>query len=491
MFASALALTGCARGPKADSALVIVLDGLRPDYVTPSLMPNLHAMAERGVFFEDHHSVFPTVTRVNASSIATGAYPATHGLMGNTVFFPEVSKEGLSASDYRNLDKVAAAMNGNLLTTKSLGEILDENGRKLLVASSGSTGSALLLNHKALGGGVINVGLVRPDSLKKRVDAVLGPVPEDAKPNIARNRWAVDAYLKLGLDEIKPDVTLMWLSDPDTTAHTFGMGAPQTDEALRKVDEEIGRILSTLRDRGLSERTNLLVTSDHGFSTHVGGGDLVKLLIENGFKQSADSDDVVVVQGGIYLKTKDREKVRRIAELLLRQDWVGAVFTESPRPGHPEGFVPGTLSFQSIAWHHDRRADLLVAPNWGDGKNARGYAGTTRVGGVAGHGSTSPHDVRATLIAAGPDFKSSERSSVPTSNVDIAPTVLHLLGIEPPHEMDGRVIREALRGGPSPDEVKVARRVYISEREDGLRLEASEAGVDGTAYFDYTKIFRP
>src|SRR5574339_444204 len=70
--------------------LLIVVDGLRPDYVTPDIMPALTALAKRGVVFNRHHSVYPTVTRVNASSISTGAYPETHGLMGNSVFFPRV-----------------------------------------------------------------------------------------------------------------------------------------------------------------------------------------------------------------------------------------------------------------------------------------------------------------------------------------------------------------------------------------------------------------
>ena len=68
------------------SQLLLIIDGLRPDYVTAQVMPRLHALGQRGVFFEAHHSVFPTVTRVNASSISTGAYPETHGLMGNTVY---------------------------------------------------------------------------------------------------------------------------------------------------------------------------------------------------------------------------------------------------------------------------------------------------------------------------------------------------------------------------------------------------------------------
>jgi predicted AlkP superfamily pyrophosphatase or phosphodiesterase len=68
--------------------LLIVVDGLRPDYVTSEVMPNLTALGKRGVVFTRHHSVYPTVTRVNAASISTGAYPETHGLMGNTIYFP-------------------------------------------------------------------------------------------------------------------------------------------------------------------------------------------------------------------------------------------------------------------------------------------------------------------------------------------------------------------------------------------------------------------
>jgi len=60
--------------------LVIVVDGLRPDYVTPDVMPRLAGLGQRGIVFTAHHAVFPTVTRVNASSFVTGAYPEAHGL---------------------------------------------------------------------------------------------------------------------------------------------------------------------------------------------------------------------------------------------------------------------------------------------------------------------------------------------------------------------------------------------------------------------------
>ncbi len=71
--------------------LIVFFDGLRPDYITPEAMPNLYAFKKRSAYGKAHHSVYPTVTRVNSASYSTGSYPVTHGLMGNSVFFPEVS----------------------------------------------------------------------------------------------------------------------------------------------------------------------------------------------------------------------------------------------------------------------------------------------------------------------------------------------------------------------------------------------------------------
>src|SRR6185436_11833771 len=104
--------------------LVIVVDGLRPDYVTPDLMPRLVRLGQRGIVLSAHHSVYPTVTRVNASSMATGAYPETHGLLGNTVYIPAVNAtRGLDTGSRENLEEIGRA-SGPLLTAPSLGEIL-------------------------------------------------------------------------------------------------------------------------------------------------------------------------------------------------------------------------------------------------------------------------------------------------------------------------------------------------------------------------------
>src|SRR5947209_5485301 len=117
-----------AQSPGAQSPrhtqLVIVVDGLRPDYVTSDVMPRLYRLGQRGIVFTAHHSVFPTVTRVNASSIVTGAYPETHGLLGNTIYVPSAdANRGLDTGERANLEAVERA-EGRLLTAPTLGEIL-------------------------------------------------------------------------------------------------------------------------------------------------------------------------------------------------------------------------------------------------------------------------------------------------------------------------------------------------------------------------------
>ncbi len=311
-------------------------------------------------------------------------------------------------------------------------------------------------------------------------------------PNAAQNRRVVDAYLTLGLDELRSDVTLMWLSDPDTTAHANGMGAEITRRSLALVDAEIGRIEDTLKAKGLIERTNLIVTSDHGFSTH-GGALKLDALVEPFVRPLPDgSKDIVVAEGAIYLRgTRDPVRVAAIVAALQRQPDVGAIFTRPGAKGGSEGVAPGTLSLAVARWNHPRAGDILASANWSRDTNAAGFAGKTTQSGVAGHGSSSPYDIHNTLIAAGPAFREHAVSDVPTSNVDIAPTLLRLLGMKPPATMTGRVIGEALRDGPSPSSVRVERvDETVGTRDGSYELTAHISIAGGHRYLDFTEVKR-
>ena len=145
--------------------LLIVVDGLRPDYVTADVMPRLTALGKRGVVFKRHHAVYPTVTRVNAASFATGAYPDTHGLMGNSVYFPRVDPmRFLDTADRQALSRIAG-IEKRLLTAQTIGELLQVSGQRMLVVSSGSGGSAILNNPTVAGGAILHPDFALPDRL--------------------------------------------------------------------------------------------------------------------------------------------------------------------------------------------------------------------------------------------------------------------------------------------------------------------------------------
>jgi arylsulfatase A-like enzyme len=472
--------------------LVIVVDGLRPDYVTPEVMPRLVRLGRRGVVFNAHHSVFPTVTRVNAAAIATGAYPEAHGLLGNTVYVPAVNAtRGLDTGSRANLEAIART-DGRLLTARSLGEILQQAGKKVLVVGSGTSGAALLLNHTVGSGAILHHEYTLPAELAARVLEKLGPPPARAMPNAAQNRRAVDAYLTLGLEELRPDVTLMWISDPDTTAHTRGMGAGPTRDALTLVDMEIGRIEDTLKAQGLLNQTNFVITSDHGFSTHTGTLKLAALVDPFVRPMPDGSPDIVVAEGAVHFRAgADAVRVAAIVAALQRRPEVGAIFTRAGPRGGQEGVAPGTLSFAVARWNHPRSAEILVSANWTREKNEAGFEGKSTQSGVAGHGTSSPHDIHIPLMAAGPDFREHAVSAVPTSNVDLAPTLLHLLGLEAPPTMTGRVIEEALRSGPPPASVRINRLTQTVKTPDGAyELTAHLTTAAGHTYLDFTEVKR-
>ena len=75
------------------------------------------------------------------------------------------------------------------------------------------------------------------------------------------------------------------------------------------------------------------------------------------------------------------------------------------------------------------------------------------------HASLSRFDMNNTLVASGPDFKQGHVSDVPSGNIDVAPTILWLLGVEPAVPLDGRVLHEALASSEGSVPAPVERRL--------------------------------
>lgn len=451
--------------------LLIVVDGLRPDYITPEIMPNLYALGKRGVFGDMHSAAFPSVTRVNSATISTGSYPERHGIMHNTMLVEALEDEAFSTGSADNLRRLAKHNGGQLLHADTLGKLLGQAGMRLFVTGTGGSGTSLLQNPAAGAGmGIWTArGFFVPADARGEAIAAVGELP---KGRSARTAWAFDAYLQKVLSDDPPEVGVMWINEPDSVAHRYGIGAAKTLKAVANVDTQLGRIVAAFEKHGLTNRVNIFVTSDHGYSTYAGGFRPGKTLRENGIDDNAFS----LVKNMVFLERDDPSLLARVVRAFQCDPEAGNVYTRPLRPGSSKGIVPGTLSTAVIQWNHARAADVIVSPDWTGALNKFGFPGasTSGIASPAGHGSDSPYDLQIRLVAAGPGIKTGVRSSVPTGNVDLAPTILHLLGIEPPPQMDGRVLHELLRGGDPATSIKIHERTHRAAvtLDGGFRYEA-------------------
>ena len=89
VFAPGLNSTAFAAG-KAKYFVLVVWDGMRPDFVSAELTPTLHGLREGGVWFANHHSVYPTSTEVNGTVLATGVFPRRNGISANKEYRPAI-----------------------------------------------------------------------------------------------------------------------------------------------------------------------------------------------------------------------------------------------------------------------------------------------------------------------------------------------------------------------------------------------------------------
>lgn len=475
--------------------LVFVLDGMRPDRIDATHTPHLHRLREEGVSFTNGHAVFPTVTRVNSPAIATGVYPERAGIVGNAIYVPELDPVAqLDTGDWNVLCELDRASGGRLLLVPSLAERLHAAGRTLAAVSSGSSGSAFLLNHRAPAGvGVlVNGYLAEPDGRVAFPDAVdrairerFGAAPpaggEGNEALVAPVDWAEAVLRDYVLPELRPDVVLNWITQPDGAHHEFGVGSPEATIAIQNDDRNIGLILDRLVGIGLYDATNVFVVSDHGFGLNTFQVDVRASLVEAGLKESPDTDDVVLASSGqalsIHVKDHDRARIGEIVRHLQAQRWIGALFTRHQAhcdAAPHEGCVPGTFALDLIHLDNpERGADIVLTFDWTSDENAFGVRGTDmtvgtgsgpRSGNASGHGSMSPWTVSNTWFAWGVDFKRGVIDRVPASNVDIAPTILALQGINPA-ELDGRVLAEALVGGPDHEKLPLETRTLVTEAE--------------------------
>ena len=481
----------CETRPAANDrhVVVVVWDGMRPDFVTERNTPTLWKLAREGVTFRRHHSVYPTATNVNGAALATGAYPNRNGLLANREYRPRMHpQKAFDTAEPYVIRKGDDISGGKYLALPTVAEIIRNSGRRTAIAGTKSV--AFLHDRQSeWTTAASKSGLTKfaaapmPPSVREETLRLLGPfLIERESTDDQRNAYATRALTEILWRDGLPAFSLLWLSDPDLTQHDYSPGADESVAAVRSSDRNLATVLDALSKKKAREATDIFVVSDHGFSTIERGVDFPGALRAAGFDavtafQEAPKAGQVMVVGNsgtvlFYVIERDRAVTTRLVDWLQHSDCAGVIFTREK--------FEGTFLLESVRGNTPEAPDVMVALRWNLKPNRFGFPGhiitdANRGAGQGSHVTLSEFDVHNTLIAAGPGFRRGMENDLPSANVDLAPTILRLLGLEPPQKFDGRVLAEAMSGDSTPpravtETLEATRKVSSGQWRQHLRI---------------------
>ena len=463
LLAAVLPLPKIHAAGQAEHVVIVVWDGMRPDFVTAQYTPTLRQLADEGVFFNHHHSVYISSTEVNGTALITGSCPAHSTIVANTEYRPGINPHApVDVQDLEPVRKGDEISGGHYLAMPTLPELVQAAGDRTAVAGTKSV--ALLLDRaetrtSAAASNSINFfkGSVLPASAMPLLVAANGgeKFPEEITlPNIAQDAWTTKALTQGMWKDGVPKFSVLWMSDPDYTQHKDEPGSPEALGALASIDKNLAVLLAALKEKGVREKTDVFVVSDHGFSTVGTSVDVAKLLKKAGFNaartfENPQPGDVVVVGLGgsvlLYVIGHDEAVIRRLGDYLQTTGYAGVIFSRVK--------MKGTFPLSTVRLDSPGAPDLVVSFKWNDTRNEFGTPGEITYDGgknkKGAHGSLSPFDMHNTLVAAGPDLRAGFADDLPSGNLDLAPTIAWILGLKPTQKMDGRVLSEALVNPPS------------------------------------------
>ncbi len=307
---------------------------------------------------------------------------------------------------------------------------------------------------------------------------------------------------------------------------------------IRNADNNLAQLRKALDDLGLAASTNIIVSSDHGFSTiskesktspaaKISYEDTPKGFLPLGFlaidlgkalnlplhdpnngnarvadnahprfgngllgRDAARPELVVATNGGsdlIYIPGKQRKLADRTIKALLQQDYVSGIFVDDEL-----GSFPGTLPMSQLGLKGKavtpHPSIVVNFRSWSSGCDeptncSVQIADTVLRQGQGMHGSFSRGDTLSFMAAIGPDFKSGYVDTLPVSNADVGATAAKIMGLSRKSrgKLVGRVMTEAMPDGATP--IAHAGTVKSRPAANGLRTVLNFQRVGAQRYF--------
>jgi predicted AlkP superfamily pyrophosphatase or phosphodiesterase len=358
------ALAGGARMPataqSSDPILVLLsFDGWRWDYTDRFNVPTVRALAARGVRVGELIPSFPALTFPNHYTIVTGLYPEHHGIVANVMLDPALPERFTMSS---RTSRDAAWWGGEPIWVTAI-----RQGRR--AATMFWPGSEV-----AIGG-------VRPTYWK----------PFDSK--VSSDARTAQALEWLALPEAqRPSVVTVYQEIVDHAGHDFGPDSPEVAAAAAELDRTLSTLLDGIDRLGLSDRTTVVLVSDHGMAS-LSPQRIIWL------DDYIDVESVTVTEWEGLLELTPRDDTpagrQRVYQALQHAHPRLRIFTREELPGHlrhgSNPRTPAIIGLPDAGWVVTTRERRLQRHDdgWSPQRGAHGF-------------DTAYRDMHALFIAAGP-----------------------------------------------------------------------------------------
>jgi predicted AlkP superfamily pyrophosphatase or phosphodiesterase len=397
--------------PRRDAHVVVIsLDGFSARALqNPHLpLPNLRRLMAEGAYAKAMVPVNPTITWPNHTAIVTGVDASVHGVLFNGLPVRKNSTvEVVESVDKAKLVHATTVYDLAFragLTTAEVDWVAIQNSGTITWSFPEEPSAEGAVQRELVAAGIVNTGQIR--------DFPKLPITE-------RDEHWQNAAIEI-LKTHKPNLMLLHFLTTDSVQHQYSPNTLAADAALILADQRVGRVVEAIREIGIEKRTTVIVVSDHGFKT-------VRKLIHPRAVLGQGSDVFVVPEGGtamVYIMNPANRTtlLQSMAQQFAAIEGIAHVITSAQ---FSEFGYPALEKGLGMA-------DLVLAAKEGyafDGKS-EGKAVSESVPPVGTHGylNTDP-DMNAIFIAWGAGIR--KGIQIPEiRNVDVAPTIARLLGIE-------------------------------------------------------------
>ena len=240
--------------------VVISLDALiAEDLAYLKTKPTFSMLLEGGARVERLKSVYPSLTYVCHTTMATGCYPDKHGVVNNTAVTFEVDPPWLFGHENVKVKDILDAAKAAGLTTASVGWPVSGCHASVdyLVNECWPSKGAPIEEYKRV--------YLENGTSPTLFDEVVSPI---LWMRVGRKQPESSYFLtKISAEIIRryqPDLLMLHQGNIDSCRHRSGVYSEHVKKALDECEEMVSMIIGATQDADVFEDTDFIITADHG-----------------------------------------------------------------------------------------------------------------------------------------------------------------------------------------------------------------------------------